>query len=30
VKPEAIGALLVFLASDEAEAVNGALIPIGA
>jgi len=30
VKPEAIAALLVFLASDEAEAVNGALIPIGA
>jgi len=29
VKPEAIAALLVFLASDEAEAVNGALIPIG-
>ncbi|MGP0593495.1 SDR family NAD(P)-dependent oxidoreductase [Nitrospira sp. T9] len=30
VKPEAIAALLVFLASDEAEALNGALIPIGA
>lgn len=29
VKPEAIAALLVFLASDEAEALNGALIPIG-
>ena len=29
VKPEAIAALLVFIASDEAEAVNGALIPIG-
>ena len=30
VKPDAIAALLVFLASDEAEALNGALIPIGA
>lgn len=29
VKPEAIAALLVFLASDEADALNGALIPIG-
>ncbi|WP_447964883.1 SDR family NAD(P)-dependent oxidoreductase [Nitrospira sp. Ecomares 2.1] len=29
VKPEAIAALLVFLASEEAEALNGALIPIG-
>src|SRR5690606_35386177 len=29
VKPEAIAALLVFLASDAAEALNGALIPIG-
>ncbi|MDR4484141.1 MAG: SDR family NAD(P)-dependent oxidoreductase [Nitrospirales bacterium] len=29
VKPEAIDALLVFLASDEADALNGALIPIG-
>ncbi|GJL69756.1 MAG: 3-ketoacyl-ACP reductase [Nitrospirales bacterium] len=29
VKPEAIAALLVFLASDESEALNGALIPIG-
>lgn len=29
VKPEAIAALLVFLASDEANALNGALIPIG-
>lgn len=29
VRPEAIAALLVFLASDEADAVNGALIPIG-
>ena len=29
VKPEAIAALLAFLASDEAEALNGALIPIG-
>jgi NAD(P)-dependent dehydrogenase (short-subunit alcohol dehydrogenase family) len=28
-KPEAIAALLVFLASDEADALNGALIPIG-
>ncbi|MCW5784827.1 MAG: SDR family oxidoreductase [Nitrospirales bacterium] len=30
VKPEAIAALLVFLASDEADSLNGALIPIGA
>ena len=30
VKPEAIAALLVFLASDDAEGLNGALIPIGA
>ena len=29
VKPEAIAALLAFLASDEADALNGALIPIG-
>jgi NAD(P)-dependent dehydrogenase (short-subunit alcohol dehydrogenase family) len=29
VKPEAVAALLVFLASDEADAVSGALIPIG-
>lgn len=29
VKPEAIAALLVYLASDEAQALNGALIPIG-
>lgn len=29
VNPEAIAALLVFLASDEADALNGALIPIG-
>jgi NAD(P)-dependent dehydrogenase (short-subunit alcohol dehydrogenase family) len=29
VQPEAIASLLVFLASDEAEALNGALIPIG-
>lgn len=29
VKTEAIAAFLVFLASDEAEALNGALIPIG-
>ncbi len=29
VKPEAIAQLLVFLASDEAGAINGALIPIG-
>jgi NAD(P)-dependent dehydrogenase (short-subunit alcohol dehydrogenase family) len=29
VKPEAIGRLLVFLASEEAGAVTGALIPIG-
>jgi NAD(P)-dependent dehydrogenase (short-subunit alcohol dehydrogenase family) len=29
VKPESIAQLLVFLASDEANAINGALIPIG-
>jgi len=29
VKPEAIAALLVFLASDAAASLNGALIPIG-
>jgi len=29
VKPESIAQLLVFLASDEASAINGALIPIG-
>lgn len=29
VKPEAIADLLVYLASDEAQALNGALIPIG-
>ena len=29
VKPEAIAGLLVYLASDEAASVNGALIPIG-
>ena len=29
VKPEAIGQLLIFLASEEASAINGALVPIG-
>lgn len=29
VKPESIAQLLVFLASEEAGAINGALIPIG-
>jgi NAD(P)-dependent dehydrogenase (short-subunit alcohol dehydrogenase family) len=29
VKPESIAQLLLFLASDEASAINGALIPIG-
>ena len=29
VQPESIAQLLVFLATDEARAINGALIPIG-
>jgi NAD(P)-dependent dehydrogenase (short-subunit alcohol dehydrogenase family) len=29
VKPKDLARLLVFLASDEAKAINGALIPIG-
>jgi len=29
VKPESIAQILIFLASDEASQVNGALIPVG-